>query len=120
MFTNVGINAVTAITGLPNGALLEVPELKALVAAAVTEAATVAARAGIKTEVDPVALAFQVIRDTAGNRSSMLQDITRGKRTEIDALNGKVCELGRMYGVPAPVNETLTALIKGIEKRGGQ
>jgi 2-dehydropantoate 2-reductase len=120
VFANVGINAVTAITGLPNGALAEVPELKAMVAAAVSEAAAVAAMAGIKTDVDPVALTFGVIRDTAGNRSSMLQDVARGKRTEIDALNGMVCELGHKYGVPTPVNETLTALVKGIEKRGGQ
>ena len=77
MFANVGINAVTAVTGLPNGALLEVPELKALVAAAVKEAAAVATMAGIKTDVDPVALTWQVIRDTAGNRSSMLQDVSR-------------------------------------------
>ena len=120
MFTNVGINAATALTGLPNGALLEVPELKALVAAAVTEAAAVAAGAGIKTGVDPVALTFRVIRDTAGNRSSTLQDIARGKRTEIDALNGQICELGRKYEVPTPVNDTLTALVKGLEKRGVQ
>ncbi len=72
--------------------------------------------AGIKTDVDPVALTFQVIRDTAGNRSSMLQDMARGKRTEIDALNGQICELGRKYGVPTPVNDTLTALVKGREK----
>jgi 2-dehydropantoate 2-reductase len=117
LYSNVGINAVTAITGLPNGALLDVPELKAIVAAAVSEAAAVAAMAGIKTDAEPVALTWQVIRDTAGNRSSMLQDLTRGKRTEINALNGKVCELGRMYGVPTPVNETLVALVKVIEKR---
>jgi 2-dehydropantoate 2-reductase len=120
MFANVGINAVTAITGLPNGALPEVPELKALVIAAVSEAAAVAAREGIKTDVDPVALTFLVIGDTAGNRSSMLQDMARGKRTEIDAMNGMICKLGRQYGVPTPVNDTLTALVKGIEKRGGQ
>jgi 2-dehydropantoate 2-reductase len=120
LFANVGINAVTAITGLPNGALLEVPELKKLVTAAVTEAAAVAARVGIRVDVDPVASTCRVIRDTAGNCSSMLQDVSRGKRTEIDALNGQVCELGRKYGVPTPVNDTLTALVKGIEKRGGQ
>jgi 2-dehydropantoate 2-reductase len=118
MFANVGINAITAVTGLPNGALLEAPELRALVTAIVSEAAAVATRSGIKTDVDPVALTFRVIRDTAGNRSSMLQDIARGKRTEIDALNGKICELGRTRGIPTPVNDTLTALVKGLEKRG--
>ncbi len=58
-----------------------------------------------------------MIRDTYNNRSSMLQDVTRGKRTEIDALNGKVCELGRKTGVPTPYNDAITALVKGIEKR---
>jgi len=116
MFANVGINAVTAITGLPNGALLEVPELEALVKAAVAEAAAVADRSGIQAAADPAALTFQVIRATAGNRSSMLQDVVRGKRTEIDALNGYVCALGRKCRVPTPVNDTLTALVKGLEK----
>jgi 2-dehydropantoate 2-reductase len=120
MYANVGINAATAITGLPNGALLEVPELKDVVTAAVTEAAAVAARVGISVDVDPVTSTFQVIRDTAGNRSSMLQDVSRGRRTEIDALNGQICRLGSERGVPTPVNDTLTALVKGIELRGGR
>ena len=120
MYANVGINAITALTGLPNGALLEVPELKALVTATVGEAAAVSAADGIAPGVDPVGLTFEVIRDTAGNRSSMLQDVTRGKRTEIDALNGWICMLGRRYGVPTPANDALTALVKGLEKRGGQ
>ena len=118
LFANVGINAITAITGLPNGALLEVPALKALVESAVSEAAAVAVAAGVRASVDPVAQTYRVIRDTAGNRSSMLQDVARGRRTEIDALNGKISELGREYGVLTPVNDTLTALVKGIEKRG--
>ena len=119
LYANVGINAITAITGLTNGRLLEVPELKALVAATVSEAAAVAAAAGVQTNVDPVAQTINVIHDTAGNRSSMLQDVSLGRRTEIDALNGKICELGRKYGVPTPINDTLTALVKGLEQRGG-
>ncbi len=119
MYANVGINAITAITGLTNHMLLEVPVLKALAAAAVTEAANVARAAGVRTGVDPVEQTFKVIRETAGNRSSMLQDVSRGRRTEIDALNGMVCEMGRKYGIPTPVNDTITALVKGIEKRDG-
>jgi 2-dehydropantoate 2-reductase len=119
MYANVGINAITAITGLTNGMLLEVPGLKALAAAAVSEAAAVAAATGIRTGVDPVEQTFRVIRETAGNRSSMLQDVSRGRRTEIDALNGTIVRQGRQYGIPTPVNDTLTALVKGIEKRSG-
>lgn len=119
MYANVGINAITAITGLTNGMLLEVPALKSLVASAVTEAAAVSSAAGIIPAVDPVEKTYAVIRDTYNNRSSMLQDVSNCKRTEIDVLNGKVSSLGRIYGVPTPVNDTITALVKGIEKRYG-
>ena len=47
----------------------------------------------------------------------MLQDVSKAKHTEIDVLNGKVSEIGRAFGIPTPVNDTLTALIKGIERR---
>ncbi len=117
MYANVAINPITAITGLTNGMLLEVPELKTLVSLVVIEAAQVSEALGIKTSADPLENAYKVIKDTYNNRSSMLQDVTRGKHTEIDALNGKVCELGRKAGVPTPYNEAITALVKGIEKR---
>jgi 2-dehydropantoate 2-reductase len=51
------------------------------------------------------------------NRSSMCQDIIKGKRTEIDFLNNKISELGRKHGVPTPINDTLTALIRFMEGR---
>ena len=117
MYANVGINAITAITGLTNGMLLEVPALKETVAAAVTEAGQVSRAIGIKTHVDPVESTFKVIRDTYHNRSSMLQDVSKGKPTEIDALNGKISELGRKSRIPTPVNDTITGLVNGIEKR---
>jgi 2-dehydropantoate 2-reductase len=49
------------------------------------------------------------------NRSSMLQDILRGRKTEIDFLNGRIVELGKRHRIPTPVNETLTQLIRFIE-----
>ncbi|HTY90182.1 MAG TPA: 2-dehydropantoate 2-reductase [Methanocella sp.] len=115
LYANIAINPLTAITAMNNGMLLEVPELKALVAGIVSEAASVSSALGIKTGVDPLENTFKVIRDTSGNRSSMLQDVSRGRRTEIDALNGRVCELGRKTGVPTPYNDAITALIRGIE-----
>jgi murein DD-endopeptidase MepM/ murein hydrolase activator NlpD len=108
-----------AVTGLIRLAALGGNSTAALAASAVSEAAAVAIAAEVKTDVDPVNQTFAVARATAGNRSSMLQDVTRGRRTEIDALNGKVCELGRRYGIATPVNDTITALVKGIEKRDG-
>jgi 2-dehydropantoate 2-reductase len=51
------------------------------------------------------------------NFSSMCQDIIKARRTEIDFLNGRISELGKAYGVPTPVNDTLTALIKFLEEK---
>jgi len=119
---NVGINAITAITGLRNGEILLVPEVKEIVRKAVLEAAEVAKAAGITVEMeDPVAEVYKVAELTAKNKSSMLQDVERGRRTEIDAINGAIVRIGKQYGVDTPVNETLVAAVKGIEyasKRG--
>lgn len=49
------------------------------------------------------------------NFSSMYQDIVKGKKTEIDFLNGKIVELGRKHGIPTPINETLVCLVKFLE-----
>jgi 2-dehydropantoate 2-reductase len=119
LYVNVAISGIAAITGLPNGRILEVPGLKVLAAAAVTEAAAVAAVSGVRPSADPVEQAYRVLRDNPDSRSSMLQDIVKGRQTEIDAINGKICEIGRLHGVPTPANDTITALVKGIEKRNG-
>jgi len=53
------------------------------------------------------------------NFSSMYRDVLKGKKTEIDFLNGKVVELGRKHNIPTPVNETLVCLIKWLEEKNG-
>jgi len=52
---------------------------------------------------------------TGGNRSSMAVDISSGRKSEIDFVNGVIVRLGSIHGVPTPVNQTLVALIKGLE-----
>jgi 2-dehydropantoate 2-reductase len=116
LYTNIGVNAITAITGLDNGTLADVPELRFLVVQAVREAVIVSVAAGVRPHRDPVENTFRVIEANKRNRSSMLQDILKGKRTEIDAINGMVCAMGRKAGIPTPFNDTITALVKGIEK----
>lgn len=113
---NLGINALTALTGLRNGQLLEVPELRRLMRLAVEEGMRVADADGVDlAPIDHVAHVYEVAEATAANRSSMLQDVERGRRTEIDALNGAVVGLGERLGVETPVNRALTALVKGQE-----
>ncbi|GHU62751.1 2-dehydropantoate 2-reductase [Clostridia bacterium] len=116
LLVNVGINALTVITRLQNGKLLEHPEIIALLEAAVKEAAAVAAASGIKLGfADPVAHAKEVCAATSQNKSSMLQDVLNGRKTEIDRINGVIVREGEKYGVPAPVNFALTNLVKFIE-----
>jgi 2-dehydropantoate 2-reductase len=118
LLVNVGVNALTAIARVENGRILECPELDGLLAAAVREAAAVAEAKGIKLGFsDPVTHAREVCAATAKNRSSMLQDILNGRRTEIDRINGAVVKEAAALGLAAPVNETLTGLVKFFERK---
>ncbi len=118
LFVNVAINPVTAITGLKNGELLDYDETKAIMRGLVEEAVEVAEKRGVKRDVEEVYNhALEVAEKTAKNMSSMLQDITKGRKTEIDTINGKIVEYGREVGVPTPYNEMVTYLIKVLEKR---
>ena len=114
---NAGINPITAITGLRNGYLLKVPALTALMERTCSEAIQVATAAKIRLPpCNIIEKTKDVARRTAENRSSMLQDIERGRRTEICSINGYISEMGKRHGVDTPVNATLTALVKGIEE----
>jgi 2-dehydropantoate 2-reductase len=116
VLVNVGINPLTALTGLRNGELLDHPEIRRVMKRAVEEATMVAQSLGIEMEFyNPVEKVYEVAEATAANRSSMLQDVERGRKTEIDALNGAIAELGGRIGVDTPVNDTLVAAVKGLE-----
>jgi len=117
LFVNVGINALTAVTGLKNGRLVELPETDELLELAVREAVEVARIAGIRIETEnPVEHTRKVARLTAANRSSMLQDVTNHRQTEIDVINGAIVDEGKKLGVPTPVNLALTNLVRVRQK----
>lgn len=116
VIVNAGINPLTAITGLPNGEVLAQPGLKALLEATVREAEAVARAAGIRLpEGDLVERTRRVAQLTAPNKSSMLQDIERGRRTEVDSICGAIVRTARAHGTSAPLNAALLALVQGIE-----
>lgn len=116
LIINVGINALTAITRLNNGMLTEYDESRSLLRAAVQEAAKIVKRKRIKLAYDdPIQKVESVCKATAGNVSSMLQDVLNKKRTEIDFINGAVVRQGKALGIATPVNEVLTNLVKAIE-----
>lgn len=119
LVVNVGINAITAITMVLNGELLDYEETKHLQALAVAESEAVAKAKGIKFLFDDmIKHVMDVSRSTGTNKSSMRQDIERGKKTEIDFINGAIVTEGSKLGIPTPVNEVLTLLVRTIEKRG--
>jgi 2-dehydropantoate 2-reductase len=119
LLVNVATGALSGISGLPYGLLYAVPELKATAIAAVAEAMAVARASGVTLSFDDpeqpwakagAGLPFEF-------KASMLQSIEKGSITEIDFINGAVVRGGRKHGIATPVNETLVAAIKGIERR---
>ena len=119
LLLNVAINPVCAIAGVRNGALLEIPELWDQAMSAMLEAAAVARTSGVDLgDVDLQEHLRKVVEATSENRCSMLQDVMAGRATEIDSLCGAVIEIGESLGIPAPTNQSLHALIKGIERSG--
>ncbi len=116
LIINVGINALTAITRLPNGKLLEFEGTRKIMEQAVSEAVRVAKRKRIKLIYDdPLAKVEAVCQATAANISSMLQDVQKKKHTEIDFINGVIVRQAQSLGLAAPVNTMLTNLVKTIE-----
>jgi 2-dehydropantoate 2-reductase len=115
---NIGINPFGALTGLPNGKLLEVPSLPSIIRATVAEALQIANKMSIPLldETDYTQSVFDVIAATARNHNSMLQDIEKGKSTEIDFLNGRIVEYAKRLGLQVPLNEMLSSLIHGLQK----
>ena len=111
---NAGINPITALARVDNGAVLEDP-LAGTARAAAREAAVAATSAGVALDPgDAVAAMETVARETADNVSSMHQDVRAGRRTEVDAISGYVVE---QASEPVPVNRTLAALVGGWEVR---
>ncbi|MCX5710461.1 MAG: 2-dehydropantoate 2-reductase [Candidatus Omnitrophica bacterium] len=116
LIINAGINALTAITRLNNGRLVEFDGTRKILREAVAEATKVAKRKRIKLIYDdPLAKVEAVCEATAANVSSMLADVLRKKRTEIDYINGVVVRQGQELGIPVPINSVLVDLVRTIE-----
>ncbi|MFW2366897.1 MAG: ketopantoate reductase family protein [Desulforhopalus sp.] len=115
LIINVGINAITALTGIKNGQIVDAPPTANLVHRAVQEACDVALAHGVKLPDDIVDHVFTTATVTGPNRSSMGQDVDNRRRTEIDAINGAVVRLAKKKNIAVPVNQTLTSLIEILQ-----
>jgi len=114
---NAATNPVGALTGLTHGRVCEDPGLRALVSDLVDEGKAVAAAQGIELDTDPEELIDHAARPEVAydHKASMLQDVEARRPTEIDYLNGGIVRFGGEHGVPAPLNEAILALVKGLE-----
>ena len=116
LFVNIVINPITAITGIKNGEILNHEEALKLAKELACEAVNVAKKKGIDRDPEEVYKhALDIADKTAKNISSMLQDVTKKRKTEIDTINGKIVEYGEKLNIPTPYNETITSLVKIIE-----
>jgi 2-dehydropantoate 2-reductase len=113
---NAALNPLGALLGVHYGALMENPETRAAMDRVIDEAHAVALAEGARlpwaTAADYRAVFYQrLVPATYDHRSSMLQDLERGRRTEVDAINGAVWKRGAARGMVTPANELLTRLV---------
>jgi 2-dehydropantoate 2-reductase len=117
LILNCVYNAMSAITQMPYGRLIEGEGVKHVMRDVMDECLTVARAAGVTVPGDSWEAVLQIARTMPTQYSSTAQDIARGKRSEIDHLNGFVLREGEALGVPTPVNCALHALVKLMESR---
>jgi 2-dehydropantoate 2-reductase len=119
---NAGLNPLGALLGVAYGRLADDPDTRAIMEDVIAEAFAVARADGVALRW-PSAAAYleeffeRLVPSTAQHRSSMLQDVERGRPTEIDAINGWVVRRGEALGIPTPGNALLTRLIRARVRR---
>ncbi len=115
LLVNCAYNALSAISRLPYGRMIQGPGVEQVMHDAVAECLAVARAEGVELPAD----SWQRVRALADamptQQSSTAQDLARGRRSEIDHLNGYIVRRGEALGVPTPVNRTLHALVRLLE-----
>lgn len=117
LLANVCVNPVTAVFGVRNGALTKAPYAR-LAEALAREAAPVLAAEGLRiTPGAALRRVMAVAKATAGNRSSMLQDVTAGRKTEIEEITGALLRLARRRRLAVPTHAAFHRIIRIMEAR---
>ena len=114
---NVGINQASAVMRAPYGVFQSSPEARALVDTLMQEVIVLAGLIGVnlvEKDLDDWNAVLNSI--SPKGKTSMLQDIEAGRKTEVDVFGGKVVELGKKYNVPTPVSQTLLSIIHVLEQ----
>ncbi len=113
---NVGMNQASAVMRAPYGVFQSSPHAKELMEALMHEVVVLAKAAGIDLVEKDIDDWYGFLNTLSSvGKTSMLQDIEAGRKTEVEIFGGKVVELGKTYGIPTPVNETLLRIIRVLE-----
>jgi 2-dehydropantoate 2-reductase len=119
LIVNCAYNALSAITQLPYGRLVQGFGIEQVMRDVVDECLAVARAEGVRVPEGLHEAVRNIAQTMPAQFSSTAQDLARKKKTEIDHLNGVVVRKGEALGVPTPANRTLLALVKHLEKRDG-
>ncbi len=117
VIVNSVINPIGTLLEVKNGFILEDDYLQGIAVEIAREGCITAQQYGVEFEVHPLELLWSTLEKTRDNYNSMLQDIRKGKKTEIDYINGKIVEYAESIGLKAPMNALLWALIKARERK---
>ena len=112
LITNCAYNAVSAVAQLPYGTMLRVTGVREVIDSAIDECLSVARAVGIPIPANVKQAVFALAEAVPNQYSSTAQDLTRGKLTEIDFLNGYVVRKGAELGIPTPTNQALHVMVK--------
>ena len=115
LMVNCAYNALSAISRLPYGRMIRGPGIEASMREAVAECLAVARADGVNLPADSWERVRALADAMPTQRSSTAQDLARGRRSEIDQLNGYVVRRGEALGVPTPINRALHGLVKLLE-----
>ena len=119
LVVNCAYNALSAITQLPYGRMIQGPGIREVMRDVVEETLAVAKASGVRMAPDMLGQTYRIAEAMPTQYSSTAQDLARGKPTEIDHLNGYVLRRGEALGIPTPANRALHALVKLIESKKG-
>jgi len=117
LILNCAYNAVSAITQLPYGKTVAGAGIKDVMRDVVAECLAVAQLEGVQVAGDVHAVVAKLADSMPSQYSSTAQDLARGKRSEIDYLNGLIVKRGEALGIATPANRVLWALVKLIESK---
>jgi 2-dehydropantoate 2-reductase len=114
---NVGINQISAVLKANYGVFQKISEARSLVEQASSEVVAISQKLGINLGKDDISEYMKII-DTLSpeGKTSMLQDVEAGRKTEVDIFSGTVIELGKKYSVNTPVNDLLYKMIRTMEQ----